>query len=418
MFLNSWIRQIRKEMGIGCLEIGIKIGKGVIFTIMGCFRSVCHHPFLVGTLCLLIFVSKSSPFVFSLLVSASPVLVCTAVLLGTFLSFGQPNTPQIDTEEREIQESVSIKTRVPRNATVGEQNESYSVERDREKRRDEMEQPSLSARMIGEERSAETKLGNAENIESYEGKSEADSFDSEMVHVDFLDTPPHSQDEDEDEDEDGDEDNDEDEDDALDSGSDEPDIVLLFDEVHPLLEDEVPNDVQVSRDVSDEDSDKSLEYVSSSHGSLDETENHEALKKTVVVNHDIDDDEDEGGDKDEEAKNAFTWTEQDQKNLMDLGSSEIERNRRLENVILRRRARKHMSMISEMNLIDLETSDPPIHVAPISTSRTNPFLVPHDSYGIPGLPPVPGSAPSILLQRRLGMNSEQTYDTAMETTTL
>ncbi|KAL0323303.1 UNVERIFIED_CONTAM: hypothetical protein Sangu_1949600 [Sesamum angustifolium] len=229
-------------------------------------------------MCLLIFVSRSSPFVFSLLVSASPVLVCTAVLLGTFLSFGQPNTPQIDTEEREIQESVSITTGVSR---IDEQNESCSVERDREKRRDEVKQPSLSASVLGEERSGEVKLVNAENIESYEGRSEADSFDSEMVHVDFVDTPPHLQDEDdEDEDEDEDDDEDEDEDDALDSGSDEPDIVLLFDEVHPLLEDEVPNDAQVSRH-DDEDSDKSLEYITSSHGSLDETENHEALKKKI-----------------------------------------------------------------------------------------------------------------------------------------
>ncbi|KAK4433729.1 hypothetical protein Salat_0535600 [Sesamum alatum] len=388
-------------MDIGCLKIGITIGKGVIFTIRGCFQSVCHHPFLVGTMCLLICVSKSSPFVFSLLVSASPVLVCTAVLLGTFLSFGEPNTPQIETEEREIQESVSIKTGVPRNATVVDQHERYSDERGREKRRDEAEQPaerpSLSASKVGEERSRGSKLGNAENLESYDGKSEADSFDSEMVHVDFLDTPPHSDEDYEDEDEDED-----DEDNVLDSGSDEPDIMLLFDEVHPLLDDEVPNEVQVSRDVSDVDSTKSLEYVTSSHGSHDETENHEALKK-VVVSLDIDDNEDEGEDKDEETKAAFTWTEQDQKNLMDLGSSEMERNRRLESVILKRRARKHMSMIQEMNLIDLETSDP---IAPVSTTRTNPFLVPHDSYGIPGLPPVPGSAPSNLLQRRLEMNSE------------
>lgn len=387
----------------------MKIGKCVIFTIRRCFISVCNHPFLVGTLCLLIFLSKSSPFVFSLLVSASPVLVCTAVLLGTFLSFGQPNTPQIETEEKNIHESVSMKRGVPRNVTVFEQNESYSLERERKKRRNEAqqsaEQPSSSASKLGEERSGEIKLANAENTEPYEEKSEADSFDSERVHVDFLDSPPCSQDEEDEEKED--------EDDALDSDFNQADIMLLFDEFHPLLDHEAPNHVQVSHDVSDEDSDdvsdedsdEPPEYITSSRGSFDETENHEALK-AVVAKHDNEGDGDEGGDKEEEAETVFTWTEEDQKNLMELGSSEIERNRRLESVILRRRARKHMSMIPEMSLIDLGSSDPPFNVAPISIIRTNPFVVPHDSYGIPGLPPVPGSAPSILLPRRLEMNSE------------
>lgn len=84
---------------------------------------------------------------------------------------------------------------------------------------------------------------------------------------------------------------------------------------------------------------------------------------------------------------------------MDLGTSELERNQRLESLIARRRARKTMSMMPERNLIDLESADLPFSIAPISTARNNPFDLPHDSYDDLGLPPIPGSAPSILLPK-------------------
>ncbi|KAL2534901.1 hypothetical protein Adt_08252 [Abeliophyllum distichum] len=126
-------------MGVGLLEIGVKTRKVLICTIRGCFRSVCSHPFLVGILCFLIFLHRSFPFAFSLFVSASPILVCTAVLLGTLLSFGQPNLPEIEREENTTNEIVSLRTGVSGNFTIVERNESYSVDRYDEKRRDEAE---------------------------------------------------------------------------------------------------------------------------------------------------------------------------------------------------------------------------------------------------------------------------------------
>ncbi|XP_021715347.1 probable GPI-anchored adhesin-like protein PGA55 [Chenopodium quinoa] len=46
----------------------------------------------------------------------------------------------------------------------------------------------------------------------------------------------------------------------------------------------------------------------------------------------------------EKSKHVVEWTEYDEKNLMNLGSSEIERNKRLESLIAKRRARKMFSM--------------------------------------------------------------------------
>lgn len=451
-------------MGVALLEIGVKVKKGVIFTVRGCLKSVWNHPFLVGMLCFLILLYRTSPFVFHLLVSASPILVCTAVLLGTLLSFGQPNIPEIEVEEeRTSVGSLSIKTGVlGGDVNVVERNGSHYVERFSGSRWDESEKsvggvlreegsddtaPLIEERSRGvgliddgEELGGEGELGelrelrvkeksewieeklddrdvrdddhldssdakvNGGLIESDDEKSEAESFDSEKVNVDSLDSPPHSpwarvvEREVEEPEKGEDKDEEEDEDEASDSESDYAessspdasmaDIMPMLDELHPLLDEEGP------RTVDDVASEKSLK--SSHHHSDSESENHLDLEEEEEAG----DDEIEDGENHEETKAAISWTEQDQKNLMDLGTSEIERNQRLENLILRRRARKSTNLFTEMNLIDLESSDLPFNIAPISTRRPNPFDLPHDNYDDLGLPPIPGSAPSVLLQRR------------------
>lgn len=442
-------------MGVDFVKIGVTVKKGVIFTIRGCFKSVCNHPFLVGMLCFLILLYRSSPFIFHLLVSASPILVCTAVLLGTLLSLGQPNIPEIEVEEKTSVESLSIKTGVlGDNAAVVEKNESHYVESFSDSRWDESEKSigevlreegSDDTAPLIEERSRETELidegekfgverelgelrfkeksewieekltngdvrdddhhldfsdakVNGELLGSDDEKSDAESFDSEKVNVDSLDSPPHSpwarvveREEEEPEKE-----ADEEEDEASDSESDcaessspdasMADIMPMLDELHPLLDEDGPRTLD---DVASEKSPKS-----SHHHSDSESDNHLDLDEEAA------DDENEDGENHEETKSAITWTEQDQKNLMDLGTSEIERNQRLENLILRRRARKSTNLFAEKNLIDLESSDLPFNIAPISTRRPNPFDLPHDDYDDLGLPPIPGSAPSVLLQRR------------------
>ncbi|KZV33923.1 hypothetical protein F511_04148 [Dorcoceras hygrometricum] len=421
--------------------------KGVFFLIRRCFRSVCDHPFLVGVLCFLIYLYRSSPFIFSLLVSASPVLVCTAILLGTLLSFGQPNIPEIEREEITTN-GISVKMGISKDA---DKNESYYAE----KKRDEGEHarelgdihregslddttPLINKRLTemqrenGEIWEAERELGaneerlsdeeavenqyasipnmnNDEHLESDYEKSEADSFDSERVNVDSLDSPPRSPWKRVDDRVEG-EDEEEEEDDALESESDKAessspdasmaDIMPMLDELHPLLDEETPQPDNMSHEGSDAGSESSPKSSMSSDDSDGGTENNKDLEVADEDNEDGEDEDDLQGDEQGQMKSAITWTEEDQKNLMDLGSSEIERNQRLENLILRRRARKNMSMVPERNLIDLESFDLGFNIAPISTARKNPFDLPRDSYDNMGLPPIPGSAPSILLPRR------------------
>uniref|UniRef100_A0A803PV92 Uncharacterized protein n=1 Tax=Cannabis sativa TaxID=3483 RepID=A0A803PV92_CANSA len=95
---------------------------------------------------------------------------------------------------------------------------------------------------------------------------------------------------------------------------------------------------------------------------------------------------------------AMEWTEDDQKNLMDLGLSEIERNRRLESLIAKRRARTLFQIQAEKGLIDLDGVVPTsTTIAPVFVSRDSPFEVPIGEANENESLQVPGSAPSILL---------------------
>lgn len=101
----------------------------------------------------------------------------------------------------------------------------------------------------------------------------------------------------------------------------------------------------------------------------------------------------EGGEEEEtllEDKKIIAWTDDDQKNLMDLGNSEMERNKRLEHLITRRRTRRQVLLAAERSLMDME-------VPPVCVGR-NYFGLDHDEEDcmIDGLQ-IPESAPSVML---------------------
>ncbi|KAL3530848.1 hypothetical protein ACH5RR_010170 [Cinchona calisaya] len=101
--------------------------------------------------------------------------------------------------------------------------------------------------------------------------------------------------------------------------------------------------------------------------------------------------EEEGDERDREENNkAVQWTKDDQKNLMDLGISEMERNKRLESLIARRKVRKLMSLQARRALMKGGSSAPFGHITPLMVPRNNNL-----SYG--QFTPMPGSAPPVLL---------------------
>ncbi|XP_075637914.1 uncharacterized protein LOC142610086 isoform X2 [Castanea sativa] len=459
-------RTSEREMG-SKLEISVQMRKIVITSIKTCYRSVCNHPFLVGLLCFLLFLYRSFPFIFSILVSASPVLFCTAVLLGTLLSFGQPHIPEIEKDEysshahdniSSLKAGVSGDTSV----VVDNKNESFVVERYAGKGGDIVEEEAIEGAC-----SVEDKVGKAEfddgfvdyvplldengslgiqsekrvieevdrefhglelekKREIYE-KSEVEGLlsEGEALENQYFVVPNVGDeilelggDETQEElvdahkrghldlsrnDGDGDGDGDGNGDGSSDSGSDlaessSPDASMadfmpMLDELHPLLDLEAPQPIHTSHDESDVASERSHKNNNGSVESEEELENHGEVEDGVDENEDEEEEEAQGG-KEDESKSAIKWTEDDEKNLMDLGTSELERNQRLENLISRRRARKNMRLVAEKNLIDLDGADLPFNVPHISTVRSNPFDLPYDSYT------PPGSAPSRLVPRR------------------
>ncbi|XP_031281883.1 uncharacterized protein LOC116140374 [Pistacia vera] len=460
-------------MGVDAMKIGVQIRKVMAFSIRSCYRSVCNHPFLVGFMCFLILLYRSSPFIFSLLVSASPVLVCTAMLLGALLSLGKPNIPEIEKEEKvSTHEIASFKTGVVEESTVVErdvigsfstaeryigkgrdvaesaldesilvENRVSEVEEDgglvdcmplidvnsreiqcekqviehverelndletEKKREVHEEKPQIEEKLndVGGEvvdNLYSEDIGN--NLEVKNDKSPAELINAlKEDQLDYARGMSWKR-----LGEEYNDDNDDDDEETLDSGSSGAessspdasmaDILPMLDELHPLLDLEAPQPVHISNDESDAGS-------RMSHKSdIESVESKESDNDGEGEGEDDNDDEEEEGEaakeeNEDESKSAIKWTEVDQKNLMDLGTSELERNQRLENLIARRRARKNLRLMTEKNLIDLESTDLPFNVPPIATTRRNPFELPYDLYGDMA---IPGSAPSILLPRR------------------
>ncbi|KAL2317515.1 hypothetical protein Fmac_031391 [Flemingia macrophylla] len=93
----------------------------------------------------------------------------------------------------------------------------------------------------------------------------------------------------------------------------------------------------------------------------------------------------------DDGQKGVELTNDDQKNETDLWTCELERQKRLESLIARRRARKHLKLQIVNGLIDMK-SVVPSQIAPLFITRLNPFDSPKGFDGIE----MPGSAPSAL----------------------
>ncbi|RLM93871.1 hypothetical protein C2845_PM08G28950 [Panicum miliaceum] len=186
------------------------------------------------------------------------------------------------------------------------------------------------------------------------------------------------------------------------------DIAPVLDEIDPLLGADSARPDPIPKDDSDTDS-----HASEDH-QIDDDSNDEGDDNDAKDNV-------EGKKKDDGREAAFLWTADDEKNLMDLGYSEMERNRRLEILMARRRSRKNIRFEIDNNLIDVDNNGAGrslddlsrfrAQVPPIAVPRRNPFDLPYDSEEAA----IPGSAPSILHARKnpFDLPLEQPHDTGV-----
>ncbi|GMI78992.1 hypothetical protein like AT5G17910 [Hibiscus trionum] len=436
-------------MGLGRLGFVVSVWKFMVISAKTCYRSVWNHPILVGLGSFIVYLYRSFPFMFSILVTASPVLVCTAVLLGLLLSFGSPNIPQVEKKggKEKVSHAVSsLKTGATVVDSIVERDAGRGgfvvkghvgkmrglVENDFEKvslvdnEVSEVEDGSISYKRLVDDRLDSMGI-HCENgvIDGVRGMSNDLLFEKKReVHGEMLGSDGafrnwepvedrsdlavavHERNLDVDHNKFAenfsDVPKDKDDDEYLDSGSDgaessSPDVSMAdimpaLDELHPLLGSEEPEPALLSIVGSYAVSERSHGSINDDSADSDEFENPRE--------EDNDDNERKGAktDTEDESKSAIKWTEDDQKNLIELGTSELELNQRLEILIARRRAHKNMNSMTEKNQVNYGGADIPSHITPIST-RQNPFELPYDSCHGSRLPPIPGSAPSILRPR-------------------
>ncbi|KAK1278943.1 hypothetical protein QJS04_geneDACA003538 [Acorus gramineus] len=383
-------------MTIDTKEIAVSIKKGMVYSTRISYRYSCNHPFVLGTALFFFLLYRYLPSLFGFLVSSSPIIACTAVLLGVLLSHGKPNIPDINEEEEKekTSEISSLKATTIANNLIVERDETFPVETHIESKMN-IEETSPKDVTHGEWKVIEKSdflddefIGNIDSsMEKLAGDASEEAGDHSKKDANIHDKLSDS-----------------DSDGAESSSPDASmaDIIPMLDELHPLLDSELPQPV-LRESKSDSEG--------SSHDEVSDNDDDGAVKESVEVSDsegsshiEVSDDDDDVAVKESEAaaqirlhggdenKVVVKWTADDEKNVMDLGTSELERNRRLENLIAKRRARKEL----ERNLIDLDAGDhlPMFHIPPVSTMRRNPFDLPFDSEV------APGSAPSVLLPRR------------------
>ncbi|XP_043699845.1 titin homolog [Telopea speciosissima] len=260
-----------------------EIRSGVILSIRNFYRWVGSFPLILGMVVVFFLLHRFLPSVFSFMLSSSPIIVCTVILLQAFLRFGHRN-----------------------------------VHKDEKKEKDDnsAETPLASRRRDITDKTKSSGFSSHHGETSFSGQEEKRHSDSR----------PH------------------------------PSLASLED----------------SYDISECS-------IASNDGSFEMEDEAEKLEDGVQ---------------------PVEWTEDDEKNLMDLGTSELERNRRLENLIARRRARKISKLAAEKDLIDFDNNEF-FQIPAITTKRNEPPLdLSYNPIDASELPPIPCSAPPVLSSTR------------------
>ncbi|URE09109.1 hypothetical protein MUK42_03856 [Musa troglodytarum] len=361
--------------------------------------SVRYQTLCLGVACLLFMLYKYFPTLFSLILNSYPLIICTTIFLGILSRYRKPDAPKKE-DDRKTRRSSSLKIQSVENSLRAKKEESFKLKAHVGSRRTFKKMPirtivsgdtihNAPSKGIEDNQVNQIDAANVASSSSVDRKSltEDEEHSKERLGEGLQTASEHI---------------------GPPAYSGEKNITVLdvdadktkldqyidsclgspwyhVDHQDPSVVNATPIlgelDPHISKGISD---DNSVSF----------SQNHVMDEGTEAENQD-----DKGAQEEKDDGNKFgvTWSADDKRKLMDLGDSEVERNRRLENLIARRRARKAM----EKNIIDLdnnmETSESHGQLPPISINapRRNLFGLPYDLDES-----IPGSAPSILLPRR------------------
>ncbi|KAF5751392.1 hypothetical protein HS088_TW02G00406 [Tripterygium wilfordii] len=343
-------------MGIDAKNVPVYMWKTLRFLMITSCRFIQKYPFVSGTLIFFFLLYMFLPRVFYLSIYSSPFIACTTVFVRVYFKSQRQNVVRNGKEEERISRSKSLAADGVVNRTDGacSLRHQKSVRRNFTEKNREWNARDLK---MGENIFPKATLDDTLFGKSVQ-KEEVPNLDTEEKKEFCLNQGESAT-----------------------CSASAPRNVQIFDEHRPVFVPE-PSKLDIaSQNGYDEQSEKyygngaSELVVSSSEGEEDEEEARE-----------------DGNNK------AVEWTEDDEKNLMNLGDSELERNKRLESLLAKRRSINLYRMHAKKNLIDMD-SVPVTQVAPVLISRNNPFDIldnPNDLLGLQ----IPGSAPSVLLPAR------------------
>uniref|UniRef100_A0A1D1YGB6 50S ribosomal protein L21 n=1 Tax=Anthurium amnicola TaxID=1678845 RepID=A0A1D1YGB6_9ARAE len=402
------------------------------------YSLACEHPYVSGMLFSLLTLYIFVPSLFVFLVSSSPTILCTALLLGTLLSFGQPTIPEIVEEKNtndlspsqmcsaasdhveKKDESFSLESHIENRGKIEgtpikepnftEQGDHVSkVERgvlllasNEEEKKDET--VVLSSALEGDKNQIHIQKKETDKIE-VNGKvcfEKAESHEEYLVRDALLVAERHLE------------------------TSGEMETENLKVEIHePTVESgsksplessqklvnnhHVPSDylsdcfeccspdISLAGIIPMPDECHPLLYSEAPqpfNTPVDDSHPQDCNSDGDKVQEESEHPKETQQEKDEEAATSVTWTANDEKNLMDLSTSIKERSQRLESLIAKRRARKNLRTEAE-NVSSMDELSPVyLRIPSVSTVRRNPFDLSFDLDD-----QFPGSAPSVFLPR-------------------
>uniref|UniRef100_A0ACD5U2A5 Uncharacterized protein n=1 Tax=Avena sativa TaxID=4498 RepID=A0ACD5U2A5_AVESA len=343
------------------------------------YRSASEHWALFSLVLLLYLLHRSSPGLFAFILSSSPIIICATLLLGILLSYGSTHLPQTGEDRKPVPGFSAPGFGCCSRDTNSEARHRFSVPAFEENTVSfkcwEIRKPSF-----GKER--DDKLVELDDaVPLLKG-----SVDQGDDRVDANDT-------------------------LAEVVTSIPSMVTLHRKIG--MEEVMKANHEMESKVPFSSNDKSTE-----HANLFEDVDQSGADASKAENDAKDGEEkkDDGGN-----KPAFAWTADEDKNDMDLGYSEVERSRRLEFLMAKRRSRKNIMFDLDRNMIDIDGNDVcqsadrfsrfRMQVQPISVQRRSPFDLASD----PDEAAIPGSAPSVMHRQKnlFELPSEQSNDSGV-----
>uniref|UniRef100_A0ACD5Y468 Uncharacterized protein n=1 Tax=Avena sativa TaxID=4498 RepID=A0ACD5Y468_AVESA len=362
------------------------------------YRSACDYPLVLGAGILLLLLHRICPPLLAFLVSSSPLLLLTGLLLGALLSYDEPCTPSVIGEEAcdnqqtladcsdEEAENVTIETHsVKRTGSSGfsvtERNPTSSTH---DTHWEETNVMFLAASVALSTESARTSViaGREMHVEKISEKAEMQGFQSSNTETGDYEAHSHYQ-----------------------LGESMSQCWKSADRQDPCYDSESDlTDESSSPDASMTDIIPMLEEL---HPLIDLGTGHPALASRDSLNSSSDDDEDDLEEDDDDTSDDEDEGQEEEK---DDGNNQVdvtENNSGVDGLMGLQRAKNILKFELDQRLIDLQTADATeklkeasrfyVQVPSISTPRGKPFDLSNVSEEVIELPQVPESAPSVLL---------------------